>query len=227
MTARSKMESGVAITLTLCDFIEDFVPPPLRSHSFGNMVRMWEGLGYGRASTRRRTARIAGILRRARRHGNRVPQSRCLVRIRACARVLGMLSAPPPPPPPRGASSQANNPYGYPGSGPAPGNAGIPGWFWVALVVTLVIGIGGGVAIGFPLFGSSNNVGTVDYDQRVLCDRVEKLAPVDVEDYEDLLEAVSYFARSEEHTSELQSRFEIVCRLLLEDRRTRHVREMH
>lgn len=99
---------------------------------------------------------------------------------------LSMSSAVPPPPPPGGASSQSNNPYEhFPGSGAAPATPGIPGWFWIALVGTLVVGIGGGVAIGFPLFSSSSDVGSVDYDQRVLCDQVEDLATVHVEEYED------------------------------------------
>src|SRR5699024_11272733 len=37
--------------------------------------------------------------------------------------------------------------------------------------------------------------------------------------YEDLMEAGSDVVRSEEHTSELQSRFDLVCRLLLEKKK--------
>src|SRR5699024_11491405 len=35
--------------------------------------------------------------------------------------------------------------------------------------------------------------------------------------------ADAYFSRSEEHTSELQSRFDLVCRLLLEKKKRSHV----
>src|SRR5699024_12844495 len=34
---------------------------------------------------------------------------------------------------------------------------------------------------------------------------------------------VQHFNRSEEHTSELQSRFDLVCRLLLEKKKTYHI----
>src|SRR5699024_12547494 len=53
-----------------------------------------------------------------------------------------------------------------------------------------------------------------------LCDGAQSLKP---KKYDDLIKEVSQIAkvvgktlRSEEHTSELQSRFEVVCRLLLE-----------
>src|SRR5699024_11898157 len=35
------------------------------------------------------------------------------------------------------------------------------------------------------------------------------------------------FARSEEHTSELQSRFDLVCRLLLEKKKTHNINKKH
>src|SRR5699024_12677394 len=38
-----------------------------------------------------------------------------------------------------------------------------------------------------------------------------------------LLQSVSFPLRSEEHTSELQSRFDLVCRLLLEKKKKKHV----
>src|SRR2546421_7263975 len=39
-----------------------------------------------------------------------------------------------------------------------------------------------------------------------------------------LTERHSHFGRSEEHTSELQSRSDLVCRLLLEKKKNRHVK---
>src|SRR5207249_5429255 len=41
------------------------------------------------------------------------------------------------------------------------------------------------------------------------------------EDFGDVLAEVLRQARSEEHTSELQSRFDLVCRLLLEKKKTK------
>src|SRR5207249_8913929 len=42
---------------------------------------------------------------------------------------------------------------------------------------------------------------------------------LDARDFEDVYHALRLHARSEEHTSELQSRFDLVCRLLLEKKK--------
>src|SRR5699024_12497974 len=42
-----------------------------------------------------------------------------------------------------------------------------------------------------------------------------------IPDVTDTIPLAIYFARSEEHTSELQSRFDLVCRLLLEKKKKR------
>src|SRR5699024_12504304 len=43
--------------------------------------------------------------------------------------------------------------------------------------------------------------------------------------YNNVNQQPSYYTRSEEHTSELQSRFDLVCRLLLEKKKTTTIRD--
>src|SRR5690625_6971265 len=60
------------------------------------------------------------------------------------------------------------------------------------------------------------NLGGVDFENRrvmTIRDRYEAAVPV-------VVEAVTRKQRSEEHTSELQSRGHLVCRLLLEQKKT-------
>lgn len=95
----------------------------------------------------------------------------------------GMSStAPPPPPPPDGSSSSESQQYGHMPTGQSkPGKPGIPGWFWLTAVVAVVVGLGGGVALGFPIFGGSDEVGEVEANKRVLCDRARDVQDFDLE----------------------------------------------
>src|SRR5699024_11387228 len=52
------------------------------------------------------------------------------------------------------------------------------------------------------------------------CVTVEGFPPVLLEPFLNFLSAAGCTVRSEEHTSELQSRFDLVCRLLLEKKKT-------
>src|SRR5699024_1325560 len=57
----------------------------------------------------------------------------------------------------------------------------------------------------------------IDREERVLITTLTKRMSEDLTDYlKELDFKVAYLHRSEEHTSELQSRFDLVCRLLLE-----------
>src|SRR5699024_12234048 len=71
---------------------------------------------------------------------------------------------------------------------------------------------------------------TSDFTHRLLDDSLNKMAegPTDSIDYKEvqfnyalnkLPKVIDYLERSEEHTSELQSRFDLVCRLLLEKKK--------
>src|SRR5699024_11744412 len=81
-------------------------------------------------------------------------------------------------------------------------------------------------AVFGPLFGPEDAIISDELNHASLIDgiRLSKAARfryrnADLEDLRDQLEAASQLhdgRRSEEHTSELQSRFDLVCRLLLE-----------
>src|SRR5699024_12082899 len=80
-----------------------------------------------------------------------------------------------------------------------------------------------GVGRFTPLEGSTPAIGAVGVPADVPEHKIEVLAPREIA--RSVVEAgiaahpyeePAYFVRSEEHTSELQSRFDLVCRLLLE-----------
>src|SRR3712207_7675657 len=70
--------------------------------------------------------------------------------------------------------------------------------------------------------GSAKGEFAVTGETKIIERRGEKLAPSSFEDLRvgQMVEAT--YARSEEHTSELQSRQYLVCRLLLEKKTTNH-----
>src|SRR5689334_24158756 len=63
----------------------------------------------------------------------------------------------------------------------------------------------------------------IDRDSAGILRRLERRATVAFEDKEEVrkVDTAEQQARSEEHTSELQSQFHLVCRLLLEKKKTK------
>src|SRR5207249_6724344 len=78
---------------------------------------------------------------------------------------------------------------------------------------------------GVDIWRLSLPPGAFDYPQKVLhFSRIDDSFVLEVADANELraikwMKSSSYRGRSEEHTSELQSRFDLVCRLLLEKKK--------
>src|SRR5699024_12001925 len=62
----------------------------------------------------------------------------------------------------------------------------------------------------------------VEEVKQILTEEMRGAADLKVPLEIDLKTGMSWFERSEEHTSELQSRFDLVCRLLLEKKKSKH-----
>src|SRR2546428_8300087 len=67
--------------------------------------------------------------------------------------------------------------------------------------------------------GEITSKAKLDYVQ-IVRDTVREIGYVNDDDVADLAHRIAHDLRSEEHTSELQSRSDLVCRLLLEKKKT-------